>query len=203
MAEQPTIPISISVRHVHLSKEHLEQLFGKGYTLTPHSELSQPGQFACEEVVEVVGPKGSLKSVRILSPLRSMTQVEISRTDEFQLGIDAPIRASGNLENTPGVTLIGPAGTLELPQGVIQAERHIHMHPDDARRFGVHDKDYVMIKVGGERGIIFDDVLVRVNESYRLDMHVDTDEANAADLHPGSVGILIKDPTMAKPDPTD
>ncbi len=203
MTELDQIPINISVRHLHLSREHVEQLFGEGYQLTPRADLSQPGQFACEETVTLIGPKGSIEKVRVLGPERSNTQVEISRTDEFALGIDAPIAPSGQLEGTVGIQLKGSAGTLELERGVIQAQRHIHMAPEDAVRLDVKDKDWVMVRVGGERGIIFDDVLVRVSPKYKLDMHLDADEGNAADLGPGSLGVLIKGPTVVKPEPED
>ena len=197
------IPISTSVRHIHLCRAHVEALFGAGHQLTPRSELSQPGQFASEEALTLVGPKGSVEKVRVLGPERKETQVEISRTDEFALGIDAPIRGSGNVAGSPGITLRGPAGDLELDQGVIQAKRHIHMTPEDARRFGVEDRDWVMVRVSGERGLLFDDVLVRVSPKYRLDMHLDTDEANAADLGRDSYGVMIKGPTMVQPEPND
>ncbi len=203
MADEPRVPISTSVRHVHLSRAHVAELFGAGHELTVRSELSQPGQYACEETVTLVGPKGKLPKVRVLGPERTETQVEISRTDEFVLGIDAPIRASGELDGTPGLTLEGPAVSVELTRGVIQAQRHIHMSPEDATHFGVQDRDWVMVRVGGERGIIFDDVLVRVNAQYRLDMHLDADEANAADLHPGATGVVFKQPTVVKPEPND
>ena len=195
------IPISTSVRHIHLCRAHVEALFGAGHQLTPRSELSQPGQFASEEALTLVGPKGSVEKVRVLGPERKETQVEISRTDEFALGIDAPIRGSGNVAGSPGITLRGPAGDLELDQGVIQAKRHIHMTPEDAESFGVKNKDWVMVRVGGERGLLFDDVLVRVSPKYRLDMHLDTDEANAADLGRDSYGLLIKGPMTVAPDP--
>jgi len=197
------VPINASARHVHLTTEHVSALFGPGHQLTFRSELSQPGQFACEETVTLVGPKNSIPKVRILGPERPETQVEISRTDEFTLGVDAPIRASGELDDTPGLTIAGPAGQVTIDHGVIQALRHVHMSPDDAARFGVQDKDWVMVRVRGDRGIIFDDVLIRVSPNYRLDMHLDTDEANAADLHPGAVGSIIKQPTMVKPEPND
>jgi propanediol utilization protein len=203
MVEKKKIPINISVRHIHLSRAHVEILFGPGYQLHPKSDLSQPGQFACEETVTLVGPKNKLQQVRILGPERDETQVEISRSDEFLLGIDAPIRQSGHLADTPGLQLIGSAGSVDLDHGVIQALRHIHMSPEDGEHFGVKDKDWVMVRVGGERGIIFDDVLVRIHPSYSLDMHLDTDEANAADLKPGSLGTLIKSPTEVQPDPND
>jgi propanediol utilization protein len=203
MESRLELPINASVRHVHLSAESVRALFGPDYKLTFRSELSQPGQYACEETVTLVGPKGSIPKVRILGPERKETQIEISRTDEFTLGVDAPIRASGELEGTPGITLTGPNGQVTVDKGVIQALRHIHMSPEDAARFGVQDKDWVMVRVGGDRGIIFDDVLVRVSPQYRLDMHLDTDEANAADLHPGAVGIIIKQATVVKPEPND
>jgi len=203
MATESQIPINASVRHVHLSRDHVTALFGAGHELSPIKDLSQPGQYAAAEVVNLVGPKGTLQKVRVLGPERAATQVEISRTDEFTLGIDAPVRASGHLEGTPGIRLEGPAGIVELETGVIQAQRHIHMSPREAERFGVDDKDWVMVRVGGERGIIFDDVLVRVNPNYRLDMHLDTDEANAADLGPGATNTLIKGPTTVEADPND
>ena len=197
------IPISSSVRHVHLSTEHVEVLFGAGHKLTKKADLSQPGQFAAEEVVALVGPKGTIKGVRVLGPARSETQLEVARTDEFVLGIKAPIRASGALQDTPGIRLEGPHGSVDLARGVIKAQRHIHMSPADAARFGVQDKDWVMVRVGGERGIVYDDVLVRVHPDYRLDMHLDTDEANAANLQPSTFGVLIKGPTTVKPEPND
>jgi propanediol utilization protein len=198
-----TIPISASVRHVHLSREHVQVLFGPGHELQVKAPLSQPGQYACQETVTLVGPKSSIPNVRVLGPVRKETQVEVSRTDEIALGIDAPIRASGELADTPSLDLVGPAGRVHLERGVIQAQRHVHMSPDDAARFGVRDRDFVMVRVGGERGIIYDDVLVRVHPDYRLDMHLDTDESNAADLHPGATGTLIKGPTEVKPEPDD
>jgi propanediol utilization protein len=203
MANELRIPINISARHLHLTTEHVQALFGPGHELTPWKDLSQPGQFACEERVTIVGPRGSIEGVRVLGPARPETQVEISRTDERQLGIDAPIRASGALDDSIGIELVGPAGRVSLERGVIQAKRHIHMSPADAERFGVADKDWVMVRVGGERGIIFDDVLVRVSPKYVLDMHIDTDEANAADLQPGDTGLLIKGPATVQAEPDD
>jgi len=203
MKDRNKIPISISVRHVHLSQEHVATLFGPEHELTEQAPLSQPGQYACSESVTLVGPKGRLEAVRVLGPVRKKTQVEISRTDEFALGIDAPIRGSGKLENTPGIRVEGPAGTVDLSVGLIQAQRHIHMHPDDAARMGVEDKQFVMVRVGGGRGIVFDDVLVRVSPKYKLDMHLDTDEANAADLGSNAWGVLITGDTSLRPDPDD
>lgn len=203
MSEELRIPISASVRHIHLCRKDVETLFGAGHHLTPAKSLSQPGQFACEEMITVCGPKGRIERVRVLGPERQETQLEISRTDEFKLGIDAPVRASGKLEGTPGIRLEGPDGAVELEKGVIQAARHIHMTPADAALLGVEDKQIVMVRVGGQRGIIFDDVLVRVKESYVLDMHLDTDEANAADLNSNAWGVLIKGATEVAPEPND
>ncbi|MCK5796885.1 MAG: phosphate propanoyltransferase [Deltaproteobacteria bacterium] len=203
MATESQIPINASVRHIHLSHDHVTALFGAGHKLSPIKDLSQPEQYAAAEVVNLVGPKSTIQKVRVLGPERKATQVEISRTDEFTLGVDAPVRASGHLEGTPGIRLEGPTGIVELETGLIQAQRHIHMSPQDAERFGVDDKDWVMVRVGGERGIIFDDVLVRVSPHYRLDMHLDTDEANAADLGPGATGTLIKGPATVEANPND
>ena len=188
---QSQIPIAISARHVHLTQEAVEQLFGKGYQLTKYKDLSQPGQFAANERLSLVGPKNAIERVRILGPTRSKNQVEISRTDEFFLGIDAPIRASGHVENTPGIKLVGPAGTLTLKEGVICAWRHIHMTPEDAKHFGVEDKDVVEVRVNHpERRLTFGNVLIRVSPKYKLEMHIDTDEGNAAELSRGATGIL-------------
>lgn len=180
-----TIPVAISARHVHLTEQAVEALFGAGHSLTPMKDLSQPGQFACEECVTLVGPKRSIEGVRVLGPPRGVNQVEISRTDEFFLGIDAPVRASGHVENTPGITLVGAEGrAIELRQGVICALRHIHMTPDDASAFGVQNGDLVEVEVGHGTGrsLTFGDVLIRVKPSYVLEMHIDTDEGNAAEL---------------------
>jgi propanediol utilization protein len=201
MSEELRIPLSASARHVHLCRTHVEALFGPGHRLVPARELSQPGQFACEEQVDLVGPKGRIARVRVLGPERPESQVEISRTDERSLGLDAPIRASGDLAGSPGLRLEGPAGAVVLPRGVIQAQRHVHMSPADAARFGVKDRAWVLVRVGGPRGVIFDDVLVRVHPDYRLDMHLDTDEANAADLQPGATGVLVRPGERVAPDP--
>jgi len=180
------IRIGVSAHHVHLSQDHVEQLFGAGHQLTPRNELSQPGQFACEEAVDLVGPKGRVDRVRILGPERPATQVEISRTEEFKLGIDAPIRASGDVAGTPGLKLLGSHGGVDLAEGVICALRHIHVSPENALAFGLRDRDIVRVKVEGERSLIFGDVLVRVDPSFTLEMHIDTDEANAAEINTGS-----------------
>lgn len=189
----PSIPIAVSARHIHLTQETVEALFGKGYQLTEKAPLSQPGQFACNEQVTIVGPKRQIEKVRILGPTRPKNQLEISRTDEFALGIDAPVRASGKVENTPGIKLIGPKGEYFMHDGVICAWRHIHMTPEDATIFGVEDKDIVDVSVNaGTRPLTFGNVLVRVSPKYKLEMHIDTDEANAAELPRYSEGVLFK-----------
>ncbi|MBK7406653.1 MAG: acetate/propionate family kinase [Saprospirales bacterium] len=190
----PRIPIAISARHVHLQQETVEALFGKGHQLNIHKWLSQPGQFAAQETVTLVGPKNKLENVRILGPCRDHDQVEISRTDEFFIGIDAPIRESGKIENSPGIKLIGPKGEVLLPEGVICAWRHIHMNPSDAATFGVEDRDVVDVAVinGTERDLVFGNVLIRVSEDYILEMHIDTDEGNAAEIESGNTtGALM------------
>ena len=188
-----TIPVAISARHVHLTQETVEALFGEGHELTPLKPLSQPGQFAASEVVTLVGPKRRIERVRVLGPVRAKNQVEISRTDEFTLGVDAPIRASGDVANSPGITLIGTDNRhITLEHGVICAWRHIHMTPDDAAHFDVEAGDVVDVEVGTDRvrSLTFGDVLVRVKSSYKLEMHIDTDEGNAAELSVRDVGEL-------------
>jgi acetate kinase len=187
----PTIPVAISARHIHLRQETVDVLFGKGHGLKVRKWLSQPGQFAAEETVTVVGPRNTIERVRVLGPVRSKDQLEISRTDEFFLGIDAPVRESGKVENTPGCKLIGPAGEFNLEDGVICAWRHIHMTPEDAAVFGVGDRDIVEVAVGsGERSLTFGSVLIRVSPKYKLEMHIDTDEGNAAEINSGDEGVL-------------
>lgn len=189
---QKRIPIAVSARHVHLTQEAVEALFGKGYQLTVLRPLSQPGQFAANETVTLIGPRNKIEKVRILGPCRNLNQVEISRTDEFFLGIDAPVRESGNVANSPGITLQGPQGTLTLHEGVICAWRHIHMHPNDAIEFGVEDRDLVSVEVhSGEKSLVFNNVLIRVSDKFQLEMHIDTDEANAAEVNQGFVGELF------------
>ncbi len=193
------IPVAVSARHIHLTQETVEALFGEGYQLTERNPLSQPGQFACNETVSIVGPKRTLEKVRILGPTRPKNQVEISRTDEFFLGIDAPVRASGDVDNSPGCTLIGTDDRrVELKQGVICAWRHIHMQPEDAEKFGVQDRDVVEIAIQSNgRKLTFGDVLVRVKSSYKLEMHIDTDEGNAAELSRGAEGMLVNTEGLA------
>ena len=185
------IPVEVSAHHVHLSAADVETLFGSGHTLTPLSDLSQPKQFACKEQVTLVGPKGSIERVRILGPARKETQVEIAKTEKFKLGIDAPIHESGDTKNTPGITLVGPAGKVTLDHGVICAMRHIHMAHLDALNYGVRDKDIVHVRVkSGGRELVFGDVLVRVSPSFKLAMHIDTDEANAGDISGDATGTI-------------
>lgn len=186
------VPAGISARHVHVSREHLDILFGKGHELKSVKDLSQPGQYAAEEQVDLVTEKGSFKKVRILGPIRSQTQVEISLTDSLKLGLKPPVRDSGNIKGSPGITLVGPKGEVKLTEGVIAAFRHIHMTVADAANFGVKDKEIVKVKFGGERGLIFDQVLIRVHDTFKLDMHLDTDEANAAKISNGDMVELIK-----------
>ncbi len=173
------ILIETSARHIHLSRRDVETLFGAGYQLTKKKDLSQPGQFACAEKVTVVGEKGSL-SASILGPERSASQVEVSLTDARSIGVKAPIRESGDVAGSGACKLIGPAGEVELSEGVIAAKRHIHLTPETAAEFGVSDKQIVKVKTNGARPLIFDDVIVRVSASYAPAMHIDTDESNAA-----------------------
>lgn len=186
------IPIAVSARHVHLDRAAMDALFGPGSELEPDFPLSQPGQFASKQRVAIVGPRSRIERVRILGPLRPASQVEVSRTDEFALGVDAPIRRSGKVRGSAPITLEGPAGTHHLDEGLICAWRHIHMTPDDAEHYGVSDGDMVEVRIsGGERDLTFGDVLVRVKSSYKLEMHIDTDEANAAELARKSEGALV------------
>ena len=174
-----TLPIALSNRHIHLSKEDLEILFGQDYELKKFKDLSQPGQYACEEKVDALGPKGEIKGIRVLGPLRNQTQIEISVSDAFKLGVKPEIRNSGEIDETPGIKLIGPKGETKIDKGTIIAARHIHMNTEDAKRLEVNDKDRVKIKVNGPRGLTFDEVLVRVSDDYALEMHVDVEEGNA------------------------
>ena len=186
------IPIAISGRHIHLDKETFATLFGEHTSPTPYKALSQPGQYACEEKVNLIGPRNRINSVRLLGPLRQKNQVEISRTDEFTLGVDAPVRDSGRVQNSAPITVEGPMGTVHLEEGLICARRHIHMHPDDAERYGVKTSDEVEVAItAGERDLIFGDVKVRVSPNYRLEMHIDTDEANAAELSGITMGDMV------------
>lgn len=192
MTDKNLVPVGLSNRHVHLSEADLQTLFGEGYELTELKPLSQPGQYAANEVVDVVGPKRTLSKVRILGPTRPSSQVEVSITDSFYLGAKVPIRNSGDLEGTPGCKLIGPKGEVELSQGLIAAARHIHMHTDDGAALDLKDKDIVRVKIPGDRGMILENVLIRVHETYALDMHIDTDEGNAGLVRNGDLVEIIK-----------
>ena len=184
--------VEISARHVHVSEEHLEILFGKGYKLTPKKDLSQPGQYACEERVTVVGPKKELAGVSILGPCRKATQIELSLTDARAIGVKAPIRESGDIAGSGACKLIGPAGEVELLEGVIAAKRHIHMTTADAEKYGITDSQIVSVKIPTEgRALVFGDVVARVSDSYALAMHLDTDEANAAAIPGSCIGEIL------------
>lgn len=186
---QSPIRIGVSNRHVHLDRKSMDVLFGPGSELSHRNDLGQPGQFASEETLTLRGPKGEIRKVRILGPLRKESQVEISISDGYQLGIKAPVRDSGELDGTPGIELIGPKGTLVLKRGVIAAGRHIHMTPVDAAIYGVKDKDLVNVEVSGPRGALLRNVLIRVADNYALEMHIDVEEANAVGA---SNGTLVK-----------
>lgn len=187
--QQPFL-VEVSAHHIHLKQEHVETLFGKGHQLTKHSDLSQPGQYACKEQLTIIGPKGSIERVRVLGPTRKITQVEIAMTEQFKLGVHPPIRESGDIVDTPGCTLEGTAGSVKLDRGVICALRHIHMTPGDALRYGVRDKSVVRVRLAGDRELVFGDVLVRVDPNFSLAMHIDTDEANAAHIQTGAQGFI-------------
>ena len=185
--------VETSARHVHVTQQDLETLFGEGYQLTPKKYLSQPGQFASEERVDVVGPKNTLARVSILGPVRPETQIELSLTDARSIGVTAPIRESGDVAGSGACKLVGPKGEVEVKEGVIAAKRHIHMTPEDAAEYGVEDKQIVSVKVDTNgRALIFGDVVVRVSPKYALAMHIDTDESNAACAAPGTMGEIIK-----------
>ncbi len=173
------VNVGISARHVHLQRDHVEALFGKDYRLTHFKDLSQPGQFAANEAVTIIGPRGKIEKVRILGPERPHTQVEVAASDARILGINTEVRNSGDVKGTPGLTIIGPQGSIEIKEGVILADRHIHMSPQEADLYGVKNGQKVSVVVPGNRGGIINNVTVRVSENYRLDMHIDTDEANA------------------------
>ena len=185
--------IETSARHVHLSKETVEVLFGEGYELTKKKDLSQPGQYACEERVTIVGPKKELAGVSILGPVRKADQVELSATDARSIGLPIAIKESGDLASTPGCKIVGPKGEVEVKEGVIVAKRHIHMTTKDAEECGVENGQIVGVKVENEyRSLVFGDVVVRVRDDFALAMHIDTDESNAACVAPGTMGEIIK-----------
>lgn len=176
------VKVEISARHVHLSQAHLDKLFGADYKLKPIKELSQEGEFAAEETVALAGPKRQLDKLRIVGPARSKTQVELAYTDAFSLGIEAPLRLSGDIEGSAGAKLVGPAGEVELKEGVIVAKRHLHINQAEADKLGLKNDDLVKVKVIGERGLVFENIVVRIKDNFKMSAHVDTDEANAAGL---------------------
>ncbi len=186
------IPVGVSNRHVHLSQEDLEALFGQGYELTKMKELSQPGQYACKETVTVCGPKGAIEKVRILGPVRKQTQVEVLAADCFKLGKKSEPKMSGELAGTAGITLVGPKGSVQTKEGLIIAQRHIHMTPQDALKFGVHDGQTVSIQTEGIRGGIFQNTAIRVTDTSSLECHLDTEEANAMGLGSSSHVTIVK-----------
>lgn len=192
--ENNEVLVEISARHVHLSQADLETLFGKGYELTVKKELSQPGQFASNEKVRVIGTKGEFPAVSILGPVRKATQVEISLTDARSIGVNAPVRESGDIAGSGACRLVGPAGEIEISEGVIAAKRHIHATVADAERMGLENGQIVSVEIptANERCLTFGDVVVRVSDSYALAMHIDTDESNAAGMAPNSIGKIIK-----------
>ena len=189
---ETVVPIGVSNRHLHVAQDDLEALFGKGYQLTVKKDLSQKGQFAAEETVTLVGPKAAMANVRILGPCRERTQVEVSRTDCFQLGRNQQVRDSGDLDGSESIKIVGPKGEVTIPAGAILAKRHIHMTCEEAEKLGLCDRDIVMARTSGERALIFDEVLVRVHPTFTWEMHIDTDEANAASLKNGSLVTIIK-----------
>lgn len=193
-AGEPEIPVGISNRHIHLTAADVETLFGPGYTLTPLKDLSQPGQYACKETLTLVGPSmRAIEGVRVLGPVRRASQVEISATDSYQLKVKPPVRESGDIAGSAPITIIGPKGVLTLKEGCIIANRHIHMSEGDAARFGVKDGDYIDVDVNsGTRRTRWYDVQIRVSKDFRLEMHVDTDDANSAGIKNGSTVTVVK-----------
>ena len=189
---EKTVMVETSARHVHVTEETLEILFGKGYQLTKKKDLSQPGQFACEERVQVIGPKNSFPAVSILGPTRPADQVELSASDARSIGVAAPVRESGDIAGSGACKLVGPKGVVERKEGVIVAKRHIHMTPEDAENYGVKDKQVVSVKIDSpERSLVFGDVVVRVSPKFKLAMHIDTDESNAVMAGRDATGVIV------------
>lgn len=189
---EKTVMVETSARHVHVTEETLEILFGKGYQLTKKKDLSQPGQFACEERVQVIGPKNSFPAVSILGPTRPADQVELSASDARSIGVAAPVRESGDIAGSGACKLVGPKGEVELKEGVIVAKRHIHMTPEDAENYGVKDKQVVSVKIDSpERSLVFGGVVVRVSPKFKLAMHIDTDESNAVMAGRDATGVIV------------
>ena len=185
------VPVGISVRHIHLSRADVDRLFGRNYQLTPKKQLSQPGQYACEECLDVIGPKGELKKVRILGPERKATQIELAQTDCRNIGVTAPVRSSSHTAGTPGITLRGPLGEITVPEGVIIADRHLHMSEGEAAAFGLKDGDHVRIQVDGVKPGVLGNVLVRAGKGHSLDLHIDTDDGNAFLLRQGQLVTVL------------
>lgn len=185
------VPVGVSNRHIHVTQSDLETLFGKGYSLKDMKSLSQPGQYAAEECVIIAGPKGSIEKVRILGPVRPETQIEISMTDSYKLGVKGVVKNSGDISGTPGCVVIGPKGTVILDKGVIVAARHVHMSTSEASQMGLKDLDLVSLKTSGSRSVTFNNVLVRVSDKFALDFHIDTDEANGAGLRNGDMVEIV------------
>ncbi|HBA04185.1 MAG TPA: phosphate propanoyltransferase [Clostridium sp.] len=186
------IPVGVSNRHVHLSQKDLESLFGADYSLTKLKDLSQPGQYACKELVTICGPKGAIEKVRILGPVRSKTQVEVLNGDCIKLGAASNVRLSGDLSRTPGITLVGPKGSVQIEEGLVVAQRHIHMTPEDAKNLGVCDGDIVSIKFDDLRGGIYSNVAIRANDASKLECHLDIEEANAMGINSKSKITIVK-----------
>jgi len=184
---QTKVPTGVSARHIHLERQHLEQLFGKDYQLTHFKPLSQPGQFAAEETVDLIGPKGTIAKVRILGPERPSTQVEVAMSDARKLGMNPPVKTSGDIKGTPGITIRGPKGVITISEGVIISDRHIHMTPIEAKRFNVQNGQKVSLLVDGAKGGVFNNVIIRVSEKYALDCHIDTDDASAFQIQQGQM----------------
>ena len=192
-APEGDVPVGISNRHIHLTKEDVETLFGKGYQLTKLKDLSQPGQYACKECLTLIGPSmRPIENVRVLGPVRKSSQVEISATDSYVLKVKPPVRESGKIEGSAPIRIVGPKGIVELKEGCIIANRHIHMSPSDGERFGLRDGDYIDVDVDGKRRTRWFDVQVRVHKDFRLEMHVDTDDANAAGIGNGFIVTVVK-----------
>ena len=188
------IPVGVSVRHIHISRKDLETLFGPGAELHPYRELYQPGEYAAQEAVSLVGPKMRiLEKVRILGPMRDRTQVELARTDAIFLGVDAPVRMSGDIKGSAPITIVGPKGVVELKEGCIRAMRHIHMNPKEAAEFGLKEGDIVKLRVGGPSAVTFENVVIRLSDKVRLQVHLDTDEGNVADVHCNQNVEIIKE----------
>nr|WP_204597817.1 ethanolamine utilization phosphate acetyltransferase EutD [Clostridium pascui] len=190
--EDDGVLVEASGRHVHLSKEYVDLLFGKGYELTKKRDLSQPGQYLCEEKVTVIGPKGTIHNVSVLGPVRKESQVELSKTDAVSIGVNAPVKMSGNIENSGTVIIATPLSVVKLQNGVIVAKRHIHITPEDSMRYGVMNNEEVSIKINGERGVIFTNVTVRVSDKFSTVVHLDYDEANACGFTKGMRASILK-----------